>query len=380
MNKKKSVINFFLVFIIFLFLMEGVFSLGVSPSSKQFNFQPGFEKIINYRVLGIDSDKELSLYVSGDLSKYVKLDRDSMKGPGEFSAIIELPDHIENPGPNKIFVAIREEVDKEISTMIAVSVVVKSIIVIHVPYPGKYLETKLISSNANIGEPIKFDLEVISRGDEDLIINPKIDIFSDQKLLETLVFQERDLASQEKIKLKKFLDTSNYNAGEYKAVATVNYGGAKPSIREADFKIGDLSIDILNYSKKIIIDKISRFNLELESGWNDPIQGLYADVSILRGLNELVGFETTTTQLTPWQKKTIVGYFDATNITEGFYDANITLTYYGKDKSRTSNELVKIEFIKKPFNMMIVVYILVGLIVLVIVLILLRKYIFKKKK
>ena len=81
----------------------------------------------------------------------------------------------------------------------------------------------------------------------------------------------------------------------------------------------------------------------------------------------------------PWEEKIITGFFDTRNFTKGFYDANITLIYYGKDKGRSTSEIVKVEFVEmiKP---VLIVWIIVGIVILLIAVFLTKKYLLKDKK
>jgi len=360
-----------------------VSSLGLGPAKKEYNFEPGLSEIITYKVFGVSSTKNLAISVKGDLAQYVKFDKDKLIGPGEFAVILELPDKIDTPGKNKIYISVSEEFDEELAgTFIGTAVKVNAVIYINVPYPGKYLDVDLASHNANIGEPVKFDLDLISKGVEDVTAYPKITVISDNRILETLVFKEREILSQENIKLRKFLLTENYNPGTYTANAIVLYGGDKPATSETEFKIGELIVDIINYSKKVVIDdKTQAFSIEIESGWNSNIDDADAKVVFLDSFGKVVTeFKTTSTDLIPWQKKSVLGYFDSSNFTEGFYDANITISYSGEEQRKTSSEIVMVEFIKKPFNIMLLVYVLVGLIFLIAIIFLIWKFVLKKRK
>jgi len=291
--------------------------------------------------------------------------------------MISLPQFIEKPGKHRILIGVKEKIsdkEEEVSTaMIRTSVTIQAVIDIYVPYPGKYLEISLSSHNVNIGEPVNFKLEILSQGKEDVTVTPKIDIISDNKTIETLYFFEREIKSQEGINLKKMLDTTEYNPGVYSALAIVDYGKLAKS--ESIFNLGELIINLVNYTKQITIGGINSFDIEVESGWNNKIDGAYAEVFISNSLGDLLSFKTSPTSLEPWEKKTITGFFDTSNFTKGFYDANITFIYYGKDVGKSSSELVKIEFIEGKGNLQMILLITIGaILLLVILLIVIKKY------
>ena len=320
---------------------------------------------IDYNVIRAN-DRDLSILVQGDLSEYVQLSDDLLtKGEDSFSIKLKLPETLNSPGKNTIWIKVTETSDEElVGTFIGVSVAIKSAINIYVPYPGQYLEVELTSKDVNIGDPLDFGLNVISRGTEEVDITPRIEIYDSQNSkVETLLFNNRIIAGQETLSLRKTLDTHDYNAGNYKAVAIIEYGGLAKS--ESEFKIGALSIEILNYTNIVPIGGLERFDLLIESGWNNQIDGAYAEVVFLNGSEILDSFKTSTTTLIPWEKKVITGYFDTSNFTQGIYDVNMSLFYFGKDQGKSSNMLGKVEFVQ--FKNVLIWYFIGGVGLLIII-------------
>lgn len=374
---ERRVIKFIFAFVIFIFLINICSALSVGPAKVEYNFEPGLETLVTYFVSHTNPDTEFGLYVAGDLAEFVTLDKDKLVGGGSFTVMIDLPLFIEKPGKHRILIGVKERISEEeeevATTMIRTSVIIQAVIDIHVPYPGKYLEILLSSPNVNLGEPVDFKLEILSQGEEDVNVSPKIDILSDDETIETLYFFNREIKSQERIELKKILDTRGYNPGVYRALAIVDYGRLAKS--ESRFNIGELIIHLVNYTKQVEIGGINSFDIEIESGWNNKIDGAYAEVFISNSSVDLFSFKTSSTSLEPWEKKTITGFFDTSNFTKGFYDANITFIYYGKDVGKSSSELVKIEFVKGENNFQMILLISVGVILLLVVLwIIIKKY------
>jgi len=374
---ERRVIKFIFAFVIFIFLINICSALSVGPAKVEYNFEPGLETLVTYFVSHTNPDTEFGLYVAGDLAEFVTLDKDKLVGGGSFTVMIDLPLFIEKPGKHRILIGVKERISEEeeevATTMIRTSVIIQAVIDIHVPYPGKYLEILLSSPNVNLGEPVDFKLEILSQGEEDVNVSPKIDILSDDETIETLYFFNREIKSQERIELKKTLDTRGYNPGVYRALAIVDYGRLAKS--ESRFNIGELIIHLVNYTKQVEIGGINSFDIEIESGWNNKIDGAYAEVFISNSSVDLFSFKTSSTSLEPWEKKTITGFFDTSNFTKGFYDANITFIYYGKDVGKSSSELVKIEFVKGENNFQMILLISAGAILLLVVLwIIIKKY------
>ena len=368
--------NIFLFILLFGGILQFSSALSMTPALVSMDFQPNFKHTFEYTVGGTKPNTNYLIYVQGDLAEYAVLSKEGLNGNGGFKVSLSLPSSLEVPGLRTLYVGVREIADKElVQSTIGTAIELKASIYIFVPYPGKYTEISFSSTNANVGDPVQFVINLINRGVENITVNPRIEILSNQtgEFKETLSFEERFMESTQRLSVYKILDTSSYNPGRYKGIAIVEYGGNSPATAEILFRIGNLSIEIKNYTQRVILDgKIQKFNIDIESGWNDKIDGVYASVSFLNGTSEILSFETSSTSLNPWEVKIITGYFDTLNIPEGTYDAQITLFYYGKEVGKSSSKMVKVEFVKESsLNLMIVlislgIIILVGVIIMII--------------
>ncbi len=389
--KKIILVNLFVFFCISQFFL--VSALRVTPAIIKINFKPNFEGNPGFSVTG-QTDNKLELFIEGDLEEYMTLSKDSLPNTGgDFSVHIKLPEELDRPGKHITYVGVREKPDEELlGGAIGTAVVIKSVIAVYVPYPGKYLETELKAHDANIGEPITFQLSVRSMGDENLIMKPTIEIYTEKgELVDTLYFREREIKSKEAIDLKKVLDTNGYVSGNYYAVSKVYYDDFV-SESKTGFRIGELSVKILNYTKRIPIEGIQKFLVKIESGWNDRIDGAYAEVTIFNKSYEdfksgnldltnskiLTKFRTSPTDLNPWQSETILGYVDTNGFVPGNYSSDITIIYYGRDKGKSTSEIVNVEFYEKESDLFF--YLLAGGIPLTLILIMLILFFLTRKK
>lgn len=368
---------------ILLFLLLGIFlithisALGVGPAKVELNFVPGFEKTIEYKVIG-SVYNELELYVKGDLADYITLDKNTLNAGEGFKATIKLPENPPvTPGDNKIYIGVREKIDPElVRGNVATKVAIEVLVLIHVPYPGKYFEIDLKGHDVNVGESVDFLLDIQSRGKEDVEVMPRIDIFSEiDEKIESLYFQSRMVASQDFISLIKTLDTMEYNPGNYRAVAVVNYGEDE-SIDEDLFRIGSLSINLVGYTNKLYTGKLQKFEVGVESGWNNNIDGAFAKVDIFNETGILTSFETSPATLTPWETKNITGYVDTAGFVPGIYDANITISYFGKERGVSDSHQVKVELIEP--KSLLIWYIIGGVGVIMIIALAIIFFVIKK--
>src|SRR3989339_48803 len=333
--------------IIFIFLIiscaiiTSISALGVSPAKQEYNFQPNLKGSIEYKAFGVSQDMELEVFVEGDLAEYVELSKTKLTGGGNFVVLLDLPEKIEVPGRHLIYIGVKEKVDPE-----------------------------LIQGTVGTSVTIK--------GTEDVEVSPRIEISSKDKIIETLYFTNRLIKSQENIGLKKTLETVGYNPGTYLATAVVDYGTIVLS--KVDFKIGELTIEITNHTDKILLGGVKRFEIEIESGWNNNIENAYAKVDFFNESGKVTEFKTSPTSLIPWEKKTIEGFFDTSGFVEGTYNANITMIYYGTaDISKTSNKVVSVQFIKES-KLNITLIAIIGAIILIIIMIIIITILIIKKK
>lgn len=364
----------FLFVILFLLNVSFISAIRISPARTTIGFQPGLEKQIGYFVSS-GLDRYLEVYARGDLAEYINFSEDKIFREGSFTVNIKLPEKFDVPGLKTTFIGVRELVDKELLRKggVGTAVTVESRISLFVPYPGKYVESHLKAYNVNINEPIEFQLEMIGRGDENVLAKPRIEIYSETgDLVDVLEFMERELSSQEKIALKKEWDTTGQSAGRYSAVSVIEYGGGSPSEDKQDFRIGELTLELVNYTKEVIIRGMVGYELVIGSGWNDKIDGAYAEVKLFNNTSpygSITSFKTTPTDLEPWGERSILGYFNSSLFVPGTYEADVTLYYYGRDVGKTRRETINVKFSnkteKKP-NYIIWGAVILGLFLLII--------------
>ncbi|MCK5449666.1 hypothetical protein KAI32_02275 [Candidatus Pacearchaeota archaeon] len=364
-----------IVFLVFFLVLscDGVYALsGVSPASYEIDFKPNLKQNFNFNFL-FDEDIEAEVYVSGDLKDYVKLDKKFLKGGGRVIASIDFPSEIEIPGVHRIRIGAKQLASE--GGGIAIVSDVGGVIKVKVPYPGKYVGLEFKTSNANVGEDINLELIVSSMGKEDIYAHPILKIFNSDGEIEQIDLGEKFIASTKSAEFLKKLSTVNYKPGDYEVSAVVEYGGEKPVIASVPFRLGELRVEISNWTKVFERDKINRFEIRIESLWNDPIESLYASVEIV---DYNVQFSTPSISLEPWKKDILTGFFDARDIDEEKFKANITLFYDG----HTTSKIVDLEF-EKEFDSRLYVTLAIAVIVLIAVMIFLmlrRKKSEKQKK
>lgn len=333
---KKAGVVIFIAIIILSWQVSAI--IGVSPGIYEVNFEPGLKESYLFSYT-FDEGVKSEVYAEGDLAEYVTLSTDSLVGGGQVIATIELPGYIEEPGNHRIFIGAMQKAEEE-EGGVGVGLVgnVRGVILVKVPYPGKYaLISEFYADNANQGEPINLTLHVNSLGDQGITANAFVEIFDESNSSLEIVHLGTDyLEPREKKIFRKQFQTTNSKAGDYIARAIVKYDAGELT-KEAKFRLGTLYVGISNYTEEFTKNKINRFDIEIESFWNNKIKNVYSKVNII---GSEIEFLTPSLDLSPWQKTVLSGFFDASEIEEDRFQANITLYYSDK----TTNKIVDLKF------------------------------------
>lgn len=364
---KRRVVEFIFCIFFIISLSNVNAIVGVTPADYELNFEPNLERKFNFNFI-FDEGIKADVYAAGDLAEYVTLNKDSLNGGGSVVAYLKLPSEVEVPGTHRIAIGAKQSIPTK--TGMAIVGDVRGVIKINVPYPGKYAEIEFKTTNANAGEPINFTVTVKNLGKENIYAYTSIEISDlEGSYIETLELGGLFVETTKSEIFFKQLDTSNYKPGDYNALVIVNYGGATMARAEKIFRLGTLHVGVFNYTREFEKNKINRMEIEVESFWNDPIQNLHAEVKIL---DYEISFLTPSTNLGPWEKKMLTGFFDTTAIEKEEFQANITLHYEGK----TTSEIVDLRFKKETSYLPSLIggaAIIIILIVTITIIILLRK-------
>ncbi len=353
-NIKREIISCVLLFLIVLPSVSAM--VGVRPASYEVNFEPNLKKVFTFNFMG-DPGVNFQIYAEGPFSEYVELSTDKLVAGGSVNALLQLPVKADKPGRHRLLIGGRQVAGDNKATLGIVGNV-QGVIFVNVPYPGKYAELNFVVSNANTGEDVDLNLKIYSKGEQDINTHSKIEIYDSEKksLLQTIDLGENLVKSTEFVELKTKLSTLDYLSGDYFAKAVVTYEtGAVQD--EKVFRLGKLFVDISNYTKFVERGKINRFEIQAESYWNDPIPGVYANVSIMN--YSRLNFLTPSMVIEPWQKTVLTGYFDTSEINQNKIKAKITLHY----NQETTEKIVEIEF-TEPIDYTI--YIIIGVSVLIL--------------
>lgn len=186
-----------------------------------------------------------------------------------------------------------------------------------------FIEVGLNAPNANVGEEVVFELEIFNNGNESVLVSPRIEIFKNGVEIEVIEIEDVEAVFGEE-EVEVFLNTSDYSAGDYLAVAFLDYENGTVSV-ENPFRLGEFLVGLVNYTGSFREGKIDRFEILVENLWDDDMGEVYAEVNVLDF--DLANFATSSESLGAWESVVLVGFLDMSKIDGDSFDVEIVLYY-----------------------------------------------------
>jgi hypothetical protein len=262
---------------------------------------------------------------------------------------------------------------------------------VFVPYPGKYLEYYFTAGNVKAGERVPFEVTITSKGVETIKTAQGFITIYDRNnknlgIVNTQI--ERDIKTDQQRILKAEWDSSGNKEGNYNATLKLVYDEMNAN-SSAPFKLGGLDVNLLNYTREVIIGGIREFFVLVDSVWADEIQNVKAIVSVYNSTSNdkpMLSFETLTRSLPPWGTDTLKGFIDVTNADLGEYDIKIEVFFATTSKVYDGKLRVitepKIKAPAKKLNLFTTKNLLIalGLVLILFIILLIITWAPKKKK
>ncbi len=352
------------LFIILLYIPLS-YAIGISPSMIKMDFQPGFEQTFYFTVSGVTSSK---ISVHGSLAPYITVSDEVLVNKNTFTATIKLPEKMDIPGINKGFIEVIEAKEGQ-EGVVAGVVAIETPIYVRVPYPGKYVEITFTVPDVNVNETAHFYVNIINRGTLNITrAHADIEVKdAENKTIAKVKADAKPVLSGSDVTLTAEKGTAGYRAGGYMAYADVYYDEEQMAL-STSFRVGSLNIKLINYTKEFLKDTINKFEIELESGWNNKVKDLYASIIIGNETAEIAELKTPLADLEPWATTKIVTYWDTKGISLGAYNAKVNLYYEGKaDSHNLDIYVVKPKELEKPLRFFTPTTLLVTILILVII-------------
>lgn len=345
MNKKIM-----LLAVVLIIISPSVLALGVTPGKITIDFEPNMETTISLTVLNNDQKDFTTLaLVEGDLKDYVtienaRLDFRKEEASKTVSYKVKLPRTLDKPGTHQTMIKIRELKESEEAGPITIgaSLEVISLLLINVPYEGKYVRAEMFISEGGLGEETVFAISAENVGEEDVnSISAKIDIYNaDGEKITTLSTDEISLNTRNKREL-----VARWTAekpGRYKAKATLSYDG-KTTILEKEIMIGGFLLKLHDITvKNFKLGGIAKFQILVENIGSELIKESYSHMKLQDEKGKtIMDLESNRKGVEAEEKKELEAYWETENVEKGSYEGSITLKYEDKQSTKPIRTTVK---------------------------------------
>jgi hypothetical protein len=349
-NRDINKLFLFLVMVITIssffsfFSMKSASAVGITGSNDFMIFQPYLNKTYSYIVVSnTDKTMDHAIGVNGDLMPYAHLSTEVLKdipinGQGSFTMNLTLPESLE-PGLHTLTLCAVEastrgpggEDGSSIGTRAAVCLIIRVLSL----YPEKLAEFDFYAPDIGSGAIEEFMLDVSSLSQQDMLIKGQVDVYTNTSgslvKLVTLSTDEKMLKSGGNEKLIAYLDTKNFEIGEYIAKGTLYYDDKAP-IKEQKFRIGDLAMGVVNFSNSAYTNRVNELKIFANSKWNSDIKGVYAEMTLTRGDFKRV-ISSPAETFYPWEVKPLTLFLDTKGMPAGDYNVGVNLYYNEKIES-----------------------------------------------
>jgi len=323
---------------IFFFLSaNSVWAIGITPPDMNLNYEPGETVTLSFGIGNFGENMGYATVFSGEYAKNVQVIREDS---GSFTVDFTFPEKA-TPGPHEVLMGITQVPKGDFGSDGAIHATARvySRVKFRVPYPAKYAEIELESTDAAAGEMAYFTVNVRNYGKEDIKkLTGTIAIIdqNNQTVTQVPLSEREELASLQKTEMFAQWDSENQSAGVYKIIATVNYDGILVT-SEAQLRLGVLSVNIKSIRALGNVGSgVVKINLDIASSWNGIIKNVYADGDIFRNSSNIASLKSATIELPPWTDNTLVLYWDVYGLDVGIYDLEVLLHYENSTKKTTT--------------------------------------------
>lgn len=367
-----------LIFVLCILLLStNVYAIGISPAKVNFEFESGMVRHIPFKVFNVgDHTLNAKIFLRGDLKEYFDFEPVNVtlepKEEIEFNITLSLPTNVDlDPGDRRTDIVAEEFLES--GSGVGAVAAVGLLVIVRVPYEGQYVDLDLMAKNAEIGEDVEFFVKLESLGLETVNkVDGTLNIFDETGIkVGTLSFVEPEIAPKEIRELELVWNSGNNLAGIYKAKLVINYAGKERDV-EAQFRLGDLSIQVVDLiEKELISEGINKLLVVTQSQWNNQIDDVYTEVEI--------GGKKSKSEMTyykPWSQNNITVYFDTHDLSLGNYKAKVTIFY----ENLTTEEMFDVQIINEnPFNIYIIYGLIAGAIIVVLFFFIKKRKLFKSR-
>ncbi|MFP4118547.1 MAG: hypothetical protein ACLFTH_00670 [Candidatus Woesearchaeota archaeon] len=320
---------FFFLFLFSLVLASSqTGAIGVSPAVQTVEYVENETVAIELLVTGLSNDVELS--ASGALSDFITFSDDVVEYSGSKATIdinITFPpyDQIDIFGEQKSYIRIRElpEGNSGLSATTAVNPTVK----VYIPNPGLYAEIEELSvPTINEGEDTYYSFKIKNRGTDNFSGQEAVLKVTDMSGQTVDTFTITDVAASPDgfFEAEGEIPSSSYEPGKYTAEVVFDLDPDRsPFVSSTSFFVGTTDVVLVNYTDTVTADSINKVDLELQSLWGSPLEGIRASVDGLDGGEQslpVIDFE-------PFENKVVTAFVDVPSTNKTSFNSSLVLEF-----------------------------------------------------
>jgi len=325
-----------LIFGILLVLtLQSVFALGITPGRFTLNYPDDLDKVYSFKILNSENEHiNVTIGGTGELSDYLMLEETSYEFASsedskelKFKLTLEDKDIELEPGEHKGKINVYE-VSGYGDDVFGAKLGVSSEIVFFVPYPFKYLESRVEIIESHKNETTVFLIPMINRGIETIEnISAVVEIYDNQG-------KRIDVVNSDSISLKSMMRgdlvidwKADVPLGSYNAYVVVDYDNEKINFSK-DFKVGKISLDIFDlFIEDFELGSIVEMNILVENHWPEQLKEVYANLVLYNESGKIVDITSAPYDIDALSQIRLPLYWDTTNISEGKYNGKLIVRY-----------------------------------------------------
>lgn len=347
-NMKRGAYLFDILFciLIVLLIVSNCYSLLITPGRTTINYEKGLVKDYSFSIVN-NEKKELQIMfmIQGELNQSITLydnlvsytkDQESK----EFKFKVSLSDSLAtNPGLHEAEIVALEIPKEKSGTYVGATVAVSSLISVHIPYPGKYLDADLNIMSGEENSTATFIVPIINRG--------KVGISDAKAIIDIYDLANNKITSvnTESVKVDSGQRAEltgkwnvNVTSGDYIGKVTVLYDGETREIKK-QFAIGVQSISLGGITvNNFRLGEIAKLQILVENKWSQDMKEVYANLIVYNNDNQVMAdVKSPNEQIAALSKKELIAFWDTAGVKEGEYNGKLMVKY---DKKSSDKNLV----------------------------------------
>ena len=320
-------------------------AVGISGSdlNRKEMFVPDSVYEFSYNLVAGYVENDYNVYATQDLAQYVVFEKTRFEDVPAgsiipFSGRVKFPSSLEPPGWHIVYICVGEECAGE-GTMCGRAAACAGLNFM-VLYPGINPVVSIFAPNVNRDKIMNFTVSVNNLGKDDISsCSGTIGIFNlEGTKVGAAQLESRPVKSTETVPLIAPFDTVGILPGNHTVVADIVCDGTMKQANTS-FRIGNLDVKIVDYTKELTAGSIKRFVTKVESIWNDPLD-VYAEITVYDGINPPLKVKTANMRLAPWQMTDLEAFIDTSSLEAKDYKVKIEAFF--AEKSVVLDGTVKI--------------------------------------